>query len=141
MAIFSVSRYIACLLMSSLMASSQAHDLDALWRLRVMDWQHNVKVEATIRFTAAIDIGSCIGGNWKRIVVVAKTMEDEKFFPLSEQLVYELDHGALTLGRTHRCDSYLILHGTIKGASADGDYNSEGWASKQLGYFSLKQLY
>jgi hypothetical protein len=123
------------------MAVSQAQELDTRWRLRVTDLKHQVKVEATIRFAGQTATESCMSGTWKRTVVEAETVHDEKFFPLAEPLAYKLDRGELTLGRTSVCDGYLFLSGKSEGSSIHGTYNAvsiEG--GEKLGYFSLKKV-
>lgn len=131
--------------MSCLMAVSHAQEVESRWRLRVMDVEHQVKVDATIRFTAASAV-SCMGGTWKRIVVEATTAGDEKFFPLAEPLAHEVERGYLTLGRTGLCDGYLFLSGKSAASSIDGTYSAftipgmPGGSERKLGYFSLKKI-
>jgi len=48
----SPSNIFAGMLMLGLMAGSQAQEVDSRWRLRVHDLKHQVKVDATIRFSA-----------------------------------------------------------------------------------------
>lgn len=141
MPIFSLSRLLAFTFISCFMAASQAQSLDALWQLRITDLKHTVKVDATIRFTKAAETGSCMVGNWKRIVVVSKVAYDNKFFPLDEPLAYKLESGTLTLGRINVCDGYLFLNGKLKDKNVEGSYYASGMlSSEQLGHFSLKQI-
>ncbi len=104
-----------------------------------MDMNNRVKVEATIRFSNE-PAQSCMGSDWKRIVVETKDDRAEDFFPLDSPLAYKLERGTLTLGRTHVCDGYLFLTGKQEGTIIRGDYNAVGWGNKKLGSFSLKKI-
>jgi hypothetical protein len=134
------SNFFAVILVWSLAAVSQAQELGK-WRLRVSDLKHELKVDATIQFAAEVATESCMGGDWKRIVVVAKTTQNEKFFPLAEPLAYQFERGELVLGRTKVCDGYLFLSGKSNHSRIQGNYNavSIGTAEK-LGSFSLERI-
>jgi hypothetical protein len=135
-------RFFAGFVLSSLMAVSQAQELNSRWRLHVTDLKHQVKVEATIRFSGETASESCMSGAWKRIVVEAKTVHDEEFFPLAEPLAYTRERGELTLGRTAVCDGYLFLSGKPNGSHIKGAYNAVSIGSAdRLGYFSLKRIH
>lgn len=123
------------------MIASHAQMPDTLWRVRVMDLKHKVKVEGTIRFTKESETESCMGGNWKRAVVEAKTINDDTFFPLTEPLAYEIEKGEITLGRTRICDGYLFLTGKLDNKKIRGTYHAPGPGYNQkLGYFSLTKI-
>jgi hypothetical protein len=140
MSIFSANKLIAGALLCCLMPIGQAQELDKPWQLQVMDLEHRVKIEATIRFTDE-KARSCMGGDWKRIVVDAGTARDENFFPLHEPLAYKLEHGRLTLGRTVLCDGYLFMSGKLEEPAVQGDYYALGLGGgKNLGFFSLKKV-
>lgn len=141
MEISSLSRFYSGILMLFLAVPSHAQNPDTCWRLRVKDLKQDVKVEATIRLTSATAAESCMSGNWKRVVVAAKTAEDEAFFPLSEPLVYDIERGLFSLGRTKVCDDYLFLNGRPNNANIKGTYDavSVGYAQK-LGAFTLKKF-
>lgn len=139
MKISSSLKFIAGILISCLTTVGNAQEVDSLWRLRVMDMDNQLKVEATIRFTNET-ADSCMGGTWKRIVVEAMTAQEEDFFPLTEQLAYQLEPNALTLGRTRVCDGYLFLTGRPDGPIIQGTYDSVGWGRKKLGAFSLQKV-
>lgn len=132
-------KLIACILLLFVATATHAQNLDASWRLRIEDLKHHLKAEATIQFTDQVAEESCMGGQWKRVIVKAKTGSDPNFFPLTEPLAYRLERGALTLGRTEVCDGYLFLSTKSKGASIRGTYDavSIGY-SKKLGYFSME---
>lgn len=122
-------------------ASSQAQADKNRWQLRILNLQHQVKVEATIRFVPQTATESCMGGEWKRVVVDAATARDERFFPLGERLAYEIRGNEITLGRTAVCDGYLFLSGKWPGSSTKGTYNAIGMGTrKPLGYFTLKKI-
>lgn len=131
----------AGLALSGLVAASQAQVLDSRWRLRVMDLEHRVQAEATIRFTSEEAGESCMGGQWKRVVVESKTSGGKGFFPLGEPLAYELERGFLTLGRTAVCDGYLFLNGKAGKTAVEGTYDALGIGyNRKLGYFSLSKI-
>jgi hypothetical protein len=137
----SLHKFAAGILMSCLTIVSQAQALDSRWRLRVMDLKHEVRVEATVRFVGQDATESCMGGTWRRMLVEAKTTQDEKFFPLAAPLAYELAPGKVTIGLTATCDAYLLLSAKSKGSDIQGTYDSLGMAgSRKLGYFSLKRI-
>lgn len=117
-------------------ASSQ--ELDSRWRLRVMDLNNQLKVDATIRLTNE-SAQSCMGGSWKRAVVEAKTAQAIDFFPL-QPLAYKLERNVLTLGRTQICDGYLFLTGKMESPTIRGSFDAVGWGSKKLGTFSLQKI-
>lgn len=128
-------------LLCALAHVGQAQDLDTRWRLQVMDPNHNVKVDATIRFAGAPAKDSCLGGDWKRVVVEANTVSDERFFPLGGPLAYSTEDGKLTFGRTAVCDNYLLLSGARGPTSMRGSYRGAGLrGGERLGYFSLTRL-
>lgn len=141
------NKFVAGLLLLCAIGASKAQDSGTRWRLRVMDMQHQVKVDATIRFTDK-DAYSCMSGGWKQIVVETNTLRDEDFFPLATPLTYSLEKplaykegsGELTLGRTHVCDGYLFLTGTSGGDTIGGNFDSVGWGRKRLGYFLLDKI-
>jgi len=125
----------------SVMAMGQAQGLDTRWLLQVENLKHEVKVEATIRFARDAATESCMGGTWKRIIVEAKSVQDETFFPLAEPLAYELEGATVTLGRTKICDRYLFLSGKSKESDIDGIYDTVSvGGSRKLGYFTLKRM-
>lgn len=133
--------FVAGVLMFGVVAVGQAQGLDTRWRLRVENLKHEVKVEATIRFAGEAATESCMSGTWKRVVVEAKTAQDEAFFPLAEPLAYELEGGNVTLGRTTVCDGYLFLSAKSEAVNIHGTYNAVSiGSSRKLGYFSLKRI-
>ncbi len=132
-------KYFAALLAASLAAASHARQPDGRWKLRVADEHGRARVEATIRFTQE-DAKSCIGGDWKRVVVDHVGAADEAFFPLAQALAYETKEGRLTLGRTWLCDGYLFMNGPLAPAAAEGSYYSLGLGGrKPLGSFTLNK--
>jgi hypothetical protein len=139
MKISATSKFTAGIWMSCLMAVVNAQEQDSLWRLRVVDMNSQLKVEATIRLSNET-AESCMGGTWKRIVVETKDTQAEDFFPLAGPLAYKQERGALTLGRTQVCDGYVILTGKPDGLIIQGDYDTVGWGSKKLGSFSLQRI-
>jgi len=139
MKISAPSKLTAGIWMFCLMGVVHAQEQNFLWRLRVMDMDSQLKVEATIRFSNET-AESCMGGTWKRIVVETKGTQAEDFFPLAGPLAYKQEQGTLTLGRTQVCDGYLFLTGKPEGSIIKGDYDGVGWGSKKLGSFSLQKI-
>jgi hypothetical protein len=132
---------IACILLLFVATATHAQNLDGSWRLRIEDLKHRVKTEATIQFTNKVAEESCMGGQWKRVIVTAKTGSDPTFFPLSEPLAYRMERGALALGRTQVCDGYLFLNSKSGDARIDGTYDAVSIGdSKKLGYFSMERI-
>lgn len=131
---------IASMFLLCLARAAHSQVADSTWQLIVEDLDHRVKAKATIRFTNEVATESCMGGNWKRAIFDAKA-GDEKFFPLSEPLAYQLDKGLLTLGRVNICDGYLFLDGKFAEEKIIGEFNSVSIGySKALGKFSLDRI-
>jgi hypothetical protein len=129
----------ACLFLLCLATGAHAQVAGSTWQLTVEDLNHIVKAKATIRFTNEVATESCMSGNWKRVIVEAKD-GDDKFFPLSEPLAYQLDKGMLTLGRVSVCDGYLFLDGKFTKEKITGGFNSVSIGySQALGKFSLNR--
>lgn len=132
---------VAGTIMAGLMAASQAQEVGSRWILHVFDLNHATKVEATIRFTSDTAAESCMAGDWNRVVVETKTVQDEGFFPLAELLAYKLNRGDVTLGRTKICDGYLFLTGKSDDSDIQGAFNAVSIkGSQKLGYFSLTRV-
>jgi hypothetical protein len=108
-----------------------------VWTLRVGDLSHREVVVAKVRFSDE-PADSCIGGNWKRLVVDSSETKDPTFFPVSEPLSYEVDESELTIGRNGTCDSYPRLKGKFDGVTARGAYFSFGISGgRDRGEFTL----
>lgn len=134
-------KFVACIVMFNVMAICQAQGLDTRWLLQVENLKHEVKVEATIRFAGEAATESCMAGTWKRMIVEAKSVQDETFFPLTEPLAYKFEGATVTVGRTKICDRYLFLSGKSKESSIDGTYDAVSIdGSRKLGYFTLKRI-
>ena len=103
--------------------------------------RHEVKVHATIRFTAESASESCMSGKWRRIVVEEEAAYDEEFFPLKEPLAYQLDRNQLTVGRTAICDGYLLLSGKLEASRIDGTFDAvDMLGGQKLGFFTLTRV-
>jgi hypothetical protein len=114
--------------------------LAGAWELRVLDLHHREKSVATIRFTGDAAV-SCMGGDWKRVVVASVGKSDEKFFPLSQPLSYAVEGSQVTIGRNEVCDAYLQLRGTLEDGKARGTYSAVGkGGGERLGDFTLERL-
>lgn len=136
-----LSKLGAGIAMACVMVTTHAQVSGTRWQVRVMDLKHQVKVEGTIRLTDRPETESCMGGHWKSAVVEAKAVSDEKFFPLTEPLAYEIDDGHIALGRTRICDGYLFLNGKLGNKTIRGTYRAPGFGrSQKLGYFSLTKI-
>lgn len=128
--------FLACTVLAS-----HAQTSDTRWRLRMVDMQGKVKVDATVRLTGKT-AESCMSGDWKQVVVEKKMLADDTFFPLSQPLAYQEEQdGKLTLGRTVVCDGYLFLSGKRQPSSVQGDYYAFGLGGgNDLGRFSLEKI-
>lgn len=133
--------YIFASLFLLLIASANAQAPDNLlgsWTLQIENTQHKVITTLKIHFTE-YKAKSCLGGNWKQVVVDSYNTSDPEFFPANEPLSYELKGSKLSIGRNEICDAYLQLSGEVKESTMVGEYIAFGWGSKELGYFSLKR--
>lgn len=111
------------------------------WRVRVLDLKKQVRVDATIRFSPTKANEACIGGDWKRVVVKTKAIHDDRFFPLSQLLAYDIADGELTLGRTKICDGYLFLSGKLSKKQIEGTFYRRSLSrSQMLGHFILSKV-
>lgn len=123
-----------------LMTSANAQPpvpLQGSWTLQIQNPQHKVVTTLIIHFTEN-KAQSCLGGNWKEIVVDSYSTSDPQFFPVNGTLSYELEAGKLFIGRNEVCDAYLQLSGKFKQSTVVGEYIAFGWGSQKLGYFELK---
>ena len=133
--------YILPSLLLLLIGSANAQDPERLmggWMLQIENPQHKVVTTLKIHFVKD-EAQSCLGGNWKKVVVDSHETTDPQFFPVNEPLSYELKYNRLSIGRNEICDAYLQLSGELKNSSVAGEYIAFGWGSKKLGYFSLKR--
>lgn len=110
--------------------------LTGAWILKIENLQHQVITTMTIHFTN-IQANSCLGGNWKQIIVESHNKPGVQFFPVDQPLSYKLDKNKLVIGRNEICDAYLHLNGDLTDSKASGEYIEFGWTSKRIGYFSL----
>jgi hypothetical protein len=114
--------------------------LDGAWQLSIRDPAHHERAVARIRFTGE-SAPSCMGGDWKRVVVESVGKSDEKFFPLSQPLSYAVEGSQVTIGRNEVCDAYLRLRGTLEDGKARGAYSAVGkGGGERLGDFTLERL-
>lgn len=134
-----LSKLLGGIWMDCLTFLAHSQDLSSTWQLRVSDMDNQVKAEATIRFSNET-AKSCMGGNWKRVLVETKAAHAESFFPLAGPLAYKLEDGTVTLGRTEVCDGYLFLVGKPVGDAIKGSYDAVRWGTKKLGSFSLQKI-
>lgn len=136
-----LNRLFLAISLAALAPIGQAQDLDTRWRLQVRDAQQKVRVDATVRFAGDAATESCLAGKWKRVVVEAKAVQDNGFFPLNGPLAYQAEDGRLTLGRTALCDNYLLLSSGRGPTSMRGQYRASGiQGGERLGYFTLTRL-
>ena len=108
-----LSKYCAGISMACIMLTGHAQVSGTRWQLRVMDSNHRLKAEGTIRLTEEPETKSCMTGHWKIAVVETKTVSDQKFFPLTEPLAYDIENDNITIGRTRTCHDYAFLSGEI----------------------------
>jgi hypothetical protein len=130
----------AILLLSGLVAPAWPQDVGGLWTLTIEDLQHKVITSATIRLVADRATSSCMGGDWKRVIVSSFKTADPAFFPVSEPLSYSIDGARLTIGRNEICDQYRHLEGSLHKGIVRGEYVSFGLGGgTRLGYFSARR--
>lgn len=121
------------------MSSAHAQEPEALsgpWTLEIESLEHKNISTLIVHFTTN-KARSCLGGNWKAVVVESYKTSDKKFFPVDEPLSYQFDKHKLSIGRNGVCDAYLQLSGELSGTKIIGEYFEFGWSRKNLGYFSL----
>ena len=73
-------------------------------------------------FFSSEKANSCIGGNWKKLIVKSYKINGKQVFPITEPLSYELDKNKLTIGRNEICDGYLHLSGDLNHSKVIGNY-------------------
>ena len=134
-----IIRLLTVALSSGFTVAALSQDLNGAWTLRIDDLKHKELSLLTIRFTEKV-APSCIGGNWKRVVVDRSKTTDKVFFPISEPLSYEIVGSEITIGRNEVCDGYLHLRGKLDGEKAQGTYSGFGMGGgNELGYFQLSR--
>lgn len=135
-----VSRLSIVLVLAACAVAPKPDDgLGGLWTLRIRDLNHRELSVATIRFTGDA-APSCMGGDWKRVIVESITATDGKFFPLSDPLSYTIERPELVIGRNEVCDGYLHLHGKFPGNAIHGSYVAFGRGGGEvLGDFTLER--
>lgn len=131
-----IRRLFTLALLAGAAGASQAQDLAGPWRLRLMDHHDVRRVDATILFTDE-PATSCLGGQWKRVVVQASARPDDKF--LAGPIAYQVKDGRLTLGRTEVCDNYLFLTVNLDGPRLHGEFYALGWGRTALGKGTLER--
>ena len=123
----------------ALVASTSLADiLDGPWLLTIENLDHEEVASLVVQFTEN-EAQSCLGGAWKRIVVLESKTTDERFFPVTSPLSYNVDGSTLTIGRNEVCDAYLHLRGSLENGAARGPYYSFGWRHQDLGFFVLRR--
>lgn len=119
--------------------SGSNEDLNGSWTLQIENLEHQVITTMSIRFVDA-PATSFLSGNWKRIMVESYSPSNDRFFPTSEPLSYELHKNHLVIGRNEICDNYLHLIGELRNSATHGRYVCFGLGGgTRLGYFSLSQ--
>lgn len=119
--------------------NAAAQDLQGRWALSIRDLSHKEIVKLTIRFSGEQG-QSCIGGDWKKVVVESAKSSKEDFFPVSDALTYQFNGSDLVIGRNGICDGYLRLSGKFDGKLAKGAYYAFGTSGgPDLGDFSLER--
>ena len=117
--------------------TADSQELDGLWKLSIRDLTHKEIATLSIRFTSTPG-QSCSGGTWKQVKVEAASTTDPKFFPIRDELTYQVENSALVIGRNGVCDGYLRLEGKLGGKVVQGDYYAFGLrGATDLGEFSL----
>ena len=73
-----------------------SRDLAGLWDLKIENKEHHVVTALVIEFTSHAT-QACEDGIWLRVHVVSATTEDNKFFPVSDPLSYNVENSRLVL--------------------------------------------
>ncbi|MCS0581795.1 hypothetical protein NX784_09345 [Massilia pinisoli] len=142
MPIATLSKFCAGIAMACVLLTGHAQVSGTRWQLRVMDSKHQLKAEGTVRLTEEPETRSCMAGHWKIAVVEATTVNDQKFFPLTEPLAYEIENGNITIGRTRICDDYAFLSGKLDDDTIFGTYRAFGLGfSEEMGDFRLTKIH
>lgn len=126
-----------CVFVSAIAAADIPAVLDGSWILKVENAEHQVITSMTIRF-AETPARSCLGGEWKRVLIDDGQSSNEGFFPSDEPLSWQIDQDELTIGRNGTCDAYLQLEARLNSPNMTGDFSSFGLGgSRKEGFFSL----
>jgi hypothetical protein len=120
-------------------ASPLSRAFPGLWVVHIENLQHKVVTTIRVEFTND-PAESCMGGDWKRVIVKSHQTSDKHFFPFAEPLSYQLEGGGIVIGRNEVCDGYLHLKGNFRDSVVQGEYVSFGLqGGDRLGYFSLSR--
>lgn len=122
----------------SVSADAWSRDLAGQWELNIENREHHVVTALVIEFTAD-PARTCADGIWLRVDVVSATTEDNKFFPVSDQLSYNVENNHLVLDRGGVCDGGAFLPGALNDETIRGKYISRARGLGQLGFFTLRK--
>lgn len=122
-------------------AEGEARHLQLLlnnqWTLEVKSPDGQIITSVQVRFTDS-EANSCMGGDWKKVILGYHKTKDKRFFPLEDEISYQIEGNNLTLGRNQICDAYLHLNAFMDNVNINGEYYSYGKGGKyNLGSFSL----
>jgi hypothetical protein len=132
---------VAIVIFFGAVSEADAQNLKGTWTLRIMSTDRREIATATLQFLDS-EAESCMGGDWRQVLVASAKTGDEKFFPLSEPLSYAVKGSEIVIGRNEICDAYLHLRGHFKNGSVKGVYSSFGISGgKILGRFSLSRTH
>ena len=110
------------------------------WSVMVYDAKHQAIGSMTLRVTNE-RAASCIGGDWKRLVIVKRQFKEADSFLATKPLSYSLEGSKLTFGVTEVCDGYVFLSGAVTDARVAGDYGTLGLGGfTKLGTFSAARV-
>ena len=101
------------------------------WAIILLDDKGNIVRSLVIRITSK-PASSCMGGEWKRLEVLAESPPAYK-----DQPAYEITHGELNIDLSiNTCDNYYPLHGQLTSLGIQGTHGTLGLAGgKTLGKF------
>ncbi len=108
------------------------------WVIEIENLRNKLITTIVVEFSDS-KADSCLGGNWRKLVVLSSSTSDAEFFPLQDSLSYEVKGSEVVIGRNEICDGYLHLSGEMVNSSVSGEYFSFGWGKENLGYFSLQR--
>lgn len=107
-----------------------------IWSIILLDDKGNIVRSLVIRITEK-PATSCMGGEWKRLDVLAESPADDSDPAYKRQPAYEITHGELSIDLSiNRCDNYYPLHGQLTPLGIQGTHGTFGMdGGKTLGKF------
>jgi len=73
-------------------SNPEVDNLSGSWKVKIHDLERKVITEMTVRFSNK-SADSCLGGNWKKLIVESHTTLDKNFSPLPNHYRTKLGMG------------------------------------------------